>query len=177
MLTTEKKGAAAPAASTGELNLGPYFIQHMIGSHYVLDVNGDGASTSEGTQVIAYGLKPQGNSNQQWQFVPAGPETPGWWYLQTLMGTDYVMTLQPHTMIEPRPVVMLPKGLTDADSQLWSLQPTEKLGYWYIQSKYGASNAQAPLVIGLTGEQSAVASPISFTEFEKQAWGFRPVYL
>ena len=182
MSNTQKNGAAPIAgASTGALNLGPYFIQHKIGSHDVLDVRG--AATDKNTKVISFGLKTSDNLNQQWQFVPAGPETPGWWYLQSLMksGDDnFVMSLEPNTTVEPKPIVMLPKGATKADHQLWSLQSTEELGYWYIQSKYSAANSVTPLVIGLTGieaKSQAVAGALSFTEFEKQAWGFRPVDL
>ncbi len=182
MSITEKKGAAAVSgASTGELNLGPYFIQHKIGSHDVLDVRG--AVPDKNTKVISFGLKTTDNLNQQWQFVPAGPETPGWWYLQSLMksGDDhYVMTLEPNVTVEPKPIVMLPKGATKADNQLWSLQSTEELGYWYIQSKCAVANSVTPLVIGLTGtkaDSQAVAGALSFIEYEKQAWGFRPVYL
>jgi hypothetical protein len=184
---TGKKGAAAAAAtavpkaasggsSASTLNLGPYVIQHMSGNQYVLDV--DNGSTANGTPVIGFELKSSGTDNQQWRFVPAGPEAPGWWYLQTMMGTDYVMTLQPHTTSGSGPIVMQPISAADQDTQLWSLQPTETLGYWYIQSKYGASNKQAPAVIVLDGDASAapaLANSIRFTGFETQAWGFKPV--
>jgi len=167
--------AISPPPLTDELNLGPYFIQRLPGSHYVLDV--DSGSTNAGTQVIAYPRKTSGTGNQLWQFVPAGPQNPGWWFLKSVMGTGYVMTLAPNMTIEPRPIVMLPKDPLEPDSQLWCLQSTETLGYWYIQSKYRASNSQSPMVIGMTGDQSAasaVAGAISFVEFEKQAWGFAP---
>ncbi|MGJ7536313.1 MULTISPECIES: hypothetical protein [Variovorax] len=178
MSTIATKGAAkAPGTSTGELNLGPYYIQYLPGNHYVLDVYGN--SAAKDTQVIGFTVNQPETVNQQWLFVPAGPLAPGWWYLQTLMGSEYVMTLQPHATTGSGPVVMQPKALGDSDTQLWSLLSTEVPGYWYIQSKFGASNAQAPVVIGLTSNTSgasAVANPISFTGFEAQAWGFKPVY-
>lgn len=180
MSITATKGAAPKAASgtsTGELNLGPYYIQYLLGNHYVLDVNGN--NTAKGTEVIGYTVNLPETGNQQWLFVPAGPQAPGWWYLQTLMGTEYVMTLQPHATTGAGPVVMQPKALGDLDTQLWSLLATEVPGYWYIQSKYGASNSQTPVVIGLTSDTSAasaVANPLSFTGFAAQAWGFKPVY-
>lgn len=180
MSITAMKGAAARAASgtsTGELNLGPYYIQYLPGNHYVLDVYQN--STAKGNQVIGYTVNQPETGNQQWLFVPAGPTAPGWWYLQTLMGTEYVMTLQPHASTGSGPVVMQPKALGDLDTQLWSLLATEVPGYWYIQSKYGASNEQTPVVIELTSDTSgasAVANPLSFTGFATQAWGFKPVY-
>ena len=180
MSITATKGAAAKAASgtsTGELNLGPYYIQYLLTGNYVLDVTGN--SGAEGTQVIGYTVNLPETGNQQWQFVPAGSEAPGWWYLQTQMGSGFVMTLQPDSAVVPTPVVMLPKGLKDADRQLWSLLATEEPGYWYIQCKYGASNSSAPMVIALDGNSSkspAVAAPISFTDYQVQAWGFKPVY-
>jgi hypothetical protein len=181
MSITATKGAAtakaASGTSTGELNLGPYYIQHLSGNHYVLDVYGN--NTAKGTQVIGYTINQPETGNQQWLFVPAGPLAPGWWYLQTQMGTEYVMTLQPHTTTGSGPVVMQPKAPGDADTQLWSLLSTEVPGYWYIQSKYGASNSQTPVVIELSSDASAanaVANPLSFTGFAAQAWGFKPVY-
>jgi hypothetical protein len=177
MSTTEKVISPPPLTPplTDELNLGPYFIQRMLGSHYVLDV--DSGSTASGTQVIAYPRKTSGTGNQLWQFVPAGPLNPGWWFLKSMMGTGYVMTLRPYAQDEPTRVVMMAKDLAEPPEQLWCLQSTEKLGYWYIQSKFGASNSQAPRVIGVAGGESAapaVASAISFSEFEQQAWGFAP---
>ncbi|MBJ2156802.1 RICIN domain-containing protein [Variovorax sp. IB41] len=172
MSTTEKAGAAASGPITGELNLGPYFIQHMLGGHKVLDVRE--GSPADQTRVIAYELNQQ--ANQQWTFVPAGPETPGWWYLQSKMDTGFVMTLKPGSTTVPVPVVMMKKQLVNADNQLWSLVPTEKLGYWYIQSKTIVSNSQTPYVIGLVDNGDASAVMLSFVEYEKQAWGFRPVY-
>jgi len=172
MSTTQQAVSPPP---TDELDLGPYFIQRLIGGNYVLDV--DSGSSNAGTPVIAYPRKSSGTGNQLWQFVPAGSRNPGWWFLKSMMGTGYVMTLAPNMTIEPRPLVMLPKDPLEPDGQLWCLQSTEKLGYWYIQSKYRASNSQSPMVIGVTGDQSAasaVAGAISFVEFEKQAWGFAP---
>ena len=175
------QGAAAPApASTPaipieKLDLGPYNIQYLPDGHYVLDVNGN--SPVKGAGVIGYTLKLPQAGNQQWLFVPS-PDAPGWWYLQTQMGTGFVVTLKPDSTIVPTPLVMMPPGLADADRQLWSLLSTEEPGYWYIQCKSGASNSNAPLVIGLTDNKSeagAVAGPISFSGFRAQAWGFRPV--
>jgi hypothetical protein len=177
MSTTEKVISPPPLTPplTDELDLGPYFIQHMLASHLVLDV--DSGSTASGTQVIAYPRKTSGTGNQLWQFVPAGPLNPGWWFLKSMMGTGFVMTLQPYAQGESTPVVMMPRNAAEPPEQLWCLQSTEKLGYWYIQSKFSASNSQPPLVIGVAGEQSAAAavvSAISFAGFEKQAWGFAP---
>lgn len=175
-ITATKDAKAASGTSTDELNLGPYYIQYLPGDHYVLDVNGN--NKAEGTQVIGYTVNLPQTGNQQWQFVPAGPEEPGWWYLQTMMGSKLVMTLQPDTTLQPTPVVMLPIDAKYADRQLWSLLSTEEAGYWYIQCKFEASNSQSPMVIGLVEDSpraQAVASPISFTGFRAQAWGFRPV--
>lgn len=175
------KAAASPPStgtSTGELNLGPYYIQQLNAEHFVLDV--DGNDSSAGTPVIAYAPNLPETTNQQWRFVPAGPEAPGWWYLQTLMETGFVLTVQPLGTAGAWPVVVQPKKpVIEADTQLWSLQPTEVLGYWYVQSKYGASNAQAPAVITLGDDASGArvwADPISFSDFKAQAWGFKPVY-
>ena len=177
--TTAKAEATAPSAGTpmGELNLGPYYIQQFGAEPFVLDV--DGNSSSADTPVIAYSVNQPRSANQQWRFVPAGPEAPGWWYLETLMDTRFVMTVQPLGTAGAWPVVMQPRrAAPEADTQLWSLQPTEVLGYWYIQSKYGASNAQAPAVIELVDDASGArvwANPISFPGFRTQAWGFGPV--
>lgn len=178
MSTTEKTDAsAASGSSTGELNLGPYFIQRMTGSHDVLDVRD--ASVAPQTRVIAFRLK--GQANQQWTFVPAGPEAPGWWYLQSKLVTSFVMTLQPTSILPPSlppppvPIVVMPVQVSNADNQLWSLVPTETLGYWYIQSKIAVRNDQTPYVIGVADNGDAAAVLLSFVDYEKQAWGFRPV--
>jgi len=174
-ITATGAAAPAPAIPVENLNLGPYNIQYLPGDHYVLDVSG--GNPAKGAGVIGYTLKLPQAGNQQWLFVPA-PQAPGWWYLQTKMGTGFVLTLQPDSPVVPTPVVMMPVGLSDADRQLWSLLSTEEPGYWYIQCKSGASNSNAPLVIGLADnkvEASAVAGPISFTGFRAQAWGFKPV--
>lgn len=174
-ITATGAPASTPAIPVGNLNLGPYNIQYLPGDHYVLDVNGN--NPAKGTGVIGYTLKLPQASNQQWLFIPA-PDAPGWWYLQTQMGTGFVLTLQPGSTIVPTPVVMMPAGLADADRQLWSLLSTEEPGYWFIQCKLGANNSNAPLVIGLADnkvESGAVAGPISFTGFRAQAWGFKPV--
>jgi len=180
----ESQAAANPpsasksaSTSTGELNLGPYYIQQLNAGHFVLDV--DGNSPDAETPVIAYAVNLPETANQQWRFVPAGPEAPGWWYLETLMDTGFVMTVLPLGTAGEWPVVMQARQpVIEADAQLWSLQPTEVLGYWYIQSKYGASNAQAPAVITLGDDASGArvwANPISFSGFQTQAWGFKPV--
>jgi len=178
-MSITSKGAAAPASSPAipieKLDLGPYNIQYLPDGHYVLDVSGN--NPAKGAGVIGYTLKVPQAGNQQWLFVPS-PDAPGWWYLQTLMDTRFVLTLQPGSTVVPTPVVMTSVDLANADRQLWSLLSTEEPGYWYIQSKFGANNSNAPLVIGLTDnkvEASAVAGPISFTGFRAQAWGFRPV--
>ncbi|MGF6351229.1 RICIN domain-containing protein [Variovorax sp. W2I14] len=175
-MSTLQKDVSPATPTMGPLDLGPYVIRRLAGSHNVLDVFQNNAAS--GTQVIAYSRNSPNSNNQQWKFVAAGRDNPGWWYLQTQMSTNFVITLEPNMTIEPRPLVMMPKDPLQTDHQLWCLQSTEKLGYWYIQSKYRASNSQSPMVIGLTGGESgasAVAGAISFIEFEKQAWGFVPM--
>ncbi|MDH6167672.1 hypothetical protein M2282_002822 [Variovorax boronicumulans] len=181
-MSTLQKDVSPATPTMGPLDLGPYVIRRLAGSHLVLDVFQNNAAS--GTKIIGYPRNSPDTGNQQWTFVAAGAENPGWWYLQTKMSTGFVVTLEPYTPIEPnlplepRPLFMMPKDPLQPDFQLWCLQSTEKLGYWYIQSKSHSSNSQTPMVIQLSSDQSAapaMAGPISFIEFEKQAWGFVPL--
>lgn len=171
-MTTNVTGAATARTAVGPGNGQFFFIQRLMPGALVLDVKS--ISHAEGTSVITF-LRNQ-QQNQQWQFVPS-KEYVGWWYLQTQMTTEYVMTLN-DTEVEPPPIVMQPKGVGDADRQLWCLVPTEKLGYWFIQSKLVVSNSQNAVVIGVDGdgeEALAVGVELNFEEYEAQAWGFSPV--
>jgi hypothetical protein len=171
-MTTNVTGAATARTAVGPGNGQFFFIQRLMPGALVLDVKS--INPAEGTSVIAW-LRNQGQ-NQQWQFVPS-KEYVGWWYLQTQMTTEYVMTLN-DTEVEPPPIVMQPKGVGDADRQLWCLVPTEKLGYWFIQSKLVVSNSQNAVVIGVAGDGEgalAVGVELNFEEYEAQAWGFSPV--
>jgi len=171
-MTTTVTGAATARAAVGPGNGQFFFIQRLMPGAHVLDVNG--VSPAKGTSVISY-ARNQGQ-NQQWQFVPS-KEFVGWWYLQTQMTTGYVMTLEDSDTVEPPQIVMQPKGVADVDRQLWCLVPTEKLGYWFIQSKRGVSNSQNPVVIGVAGNGNgaqAVGVTLNFEQFEAQAWGFSP---
>ncbi|SEF20238.1 RICIN domain-containing protein [Variovorax sp. NFACC27] len=180
MSITEENTAEAVAGVLDSQDLGPHVIQQLLPTRYVLDV--DGGSTKEGTAVISWTRKSdKGSTNQQWMFVPAGGNNPGWWYLQTNMGTGLVMTVVPKGIVPvppPTPIVMMKRGaVADSSLQLWCLLPTEKLGYWYIQNKSGASNSATPMILTLDGDKTAaraVLGAISFTGFETQAWGFAP---
>ena len=153
-------------------NLERYFyIQGKTAGNKVLDVYGN--KPDPDTPVISY-ARTTGKLNQQWRFVPAGPTLPGWWYLQTRMLTGYGMTLLPDDDKAPNSIVMQPIGLGNAACQLWCLVPGATLGYWYVQSQYIVSNSENPLVIGLASNGNAQAVPLSFENFDPQAWGFSP---
>lgn len=172
-MTTTMTSAATAKAAVEPGNGQFFFIQRLMPGAQVLDVNA--IDPAKGTSVIAY-ARNQGQ-NQKWQFVPS-KEYVGWWYLQTQMTTEYVMTLEKSDTVEPPQIVMQPKGVVDVDRQLWCLVPTEKLGYWFIQSKAVVSNSQNAVVIGVAGNGEgapAVGVTLDFEKFEAQVWAFSPV--
>lgn len=171
-MTTTVTGAATARTAVGPGNGQLFFIQRLMPGAHVLDV---GASTLAKGTSVSTSSRSQGQ-NPQWQFVPS-KEFVGWWYLQ-LGTTEYVMTLEKRDTIEPPQLVIQPKGVGDVDRQLWCLVPTEKLGYWFIQSKLVVSNSQNAVVIGVAGNGEgapALGVTLNFEEFEAQAWGFSPV--
>jgi hypothetical protein len=153
-----------------------FYIQRMGPDAPVLDVYGN--NPTPGTQVITY-PRGKGKHNQHWAFVPA--EQRGWWSLRTRMDSELVMTLDPAdgTSQSPR-IVMQPRKDVDAVRQLWCLVSTEKLGYWFVQSKLIVSNSQNPVVIGVAGgtsdEPNAVTVQLDYLGFETQSWAFAPVH-
>jgi hypothetical protein len=172
-MTTTVTGAATARTAVGPGNGQFFFIQRLMPGAHVLDAAA--SDPAKGTSVITFSRN-QGQP-QQWQFVPS-KEYVGWWYLQTQTQTEYVMTLEVRDTVEPPQIVVQPKGVGDADRQLWCLVPTEKLGYWFIQSKLVVSNSQNAVVIGVAGNGEgapAVGVTLNFEEFEAQAWGFSPV--
>lgn len=93
--------------------------------------------------------------NQLWEFVPS-VEAPGWWYLKTAMGTNFVMTLAGDDTGAASRVTVQARQDDIRDRQLWNLVSTEELGYFFIQNKYQASDvpivntdSYVPTVIGV----------------------------
>ncbi|MGJ7614021.1 patatin-like phospholipase family protein [Variovorax sp. GB4R4] len=168
---TPAAAAKMPSAPESDVNPKPtpghgqqFFIQHKGGDNQVLDV--DAASSKPGADVILYakkGLGDPGVHNQLWEFIPS-LEDSGWWYLQTTMGSGLVMTIQASdalasdALAEPK-ITMESAAEAIKDRQLWNLVSTEELGYFFIQSKYFASNtpianpdSYVPNVMGVHGK-------------------------
>jgi len=187
-------GPKVPTLPTKPLATGPggtpghgafFFIQHKE-SKKVLDVASE--SPANGTQVILWDKKidPHDQANQQWQFVPA-VDAPGWWYLQTAMSTEMVLTLGNTTGITP-PITVQEKSDALRSRQLWNLVSTEELGWWFIQCKaqaqkisYTNPNSFVPTVIGVgidTGGATypvAVGASLDYFADGPMAWGFLEV--
>lgn len=171
--TAAVEGVVGPG--TGQF----YVIQNLLpgelgGQDWVLDVYGD--FPEPGNKLITW---PRGDSaiNRQWQFIPAEP---GWWYLQTRMDTNYVVTIDGDVPSSEAPIVMLPKDAVDHQRQLWSLVPSEQLGYWYIKSRTVVANDLDAVVIGVSGDDpgpatDVVTNSLRYVGFESQAWGFSPI--
>ncbi|KAF1060949.1 hypothetical protein [Variovorax sp.] len=107
-----------------------------------------------------------------------GQDQPGWWYIKTQMSTGFVMTVQQKDGLANPPIVVAPKLASGFDSQLWSLVPSEKPGYWYIQSRLQANHALNPRVIqfqGTTAAAPATLTELSFDVYTAQVWSFAPV--
>jgi patatin-like phospholipase/acyl hydrolase len=166
--TTSRLVAKSPAAATPKAATPPkasqttpvkgalFFIRHKGSIVRVLDVKD--ASYQAGAQVIAYSKKSMADpdvKNQLWEFVPS-VEAPGWWYLKTAMGTNFVMTLAGDDTGAASKVTVQARQDDIRDRQLWNLVSTEELGYFFIQNKYQASDvpivntdSYVPTVIGV----------------------------
>ncbi|MGJ7608567.1 patatin-like phospholipase family protein [Variovorax sp. LT1R20] len=158
-----------------------FFIQHKE-SKKVLDIAN--ASPSAGAQVILYGKKPNpgDQANQKWQFVPA-VDAPGWWYLQTAMSTEMVLTLGVGLANANPPITVQKKTDELRSRQLWNLVSTEDLGWWFIQCKaqteevkYTNPNSFVPCVIGVGSnggaDPIAVSTSLDYFADGPMSWGF-----
>ncbi|WP_395352559.1 RICIN domain-containing protein [Variovorax sp. UC122_21] len=155
----------------------PFVIRQMGEAGQVLDVYENNPAQNQ--QVITY--PPNGGPNQAWRFVPAGAS--GWWYLQTTMTTGYVLTMATPTGNSPllQNVVVAPMAKDARDEQLWSLMPSETLGYWFIQSKLLVSNEYNAKVLGVhaaggpgISDPCAVVVDVDYLQYEPQVWAFMP---
>ena len=184
----EKEKARAAAASApkkpppstpghGEF----FYIQHKD-TGKVLDIRGQ--SAVPGTPVILWDKKPvddKTRANQQWEFVPAAGE-PGWWYLQTAMPSDMVLTLG-DSVGAALQLNMQAKSEASRARQLWSLISTEDIGWWFIQckaqvvlSEYSNPDSVVPTVIAAADEgqpyEVAVGLPLDYAKDGPMSWGF-----
>jgi patatin-like phospholipase/acyl hydrolase len=168
------RGASAPASTPGHGEF--FYIQRKLSPNDVLDVWG----TTPNSQVVAR-AKQAGAPSQQWQFIPS-VENPGWYFLQTAMNPERVMTLQDSELPHPS-IVADVKQPALLSRQLWCLISTAEIGWWFIQSKSQALevvdspnlNAYVPTVIGAAdegGDTIAVGTALDYLAFEPQAWGF-----
>lgn len=166
-----------PTAGHGEF----FYIQHKE-TRKVLDIRGQ--SAAPGTPVILWDKKPvddKTRANQQWEFVPAAGE-PGWWYLQTAMPSDMVLTLGDSVGAAPQ-LDMQAKSEASRARQLWSLISTEDIGWWFIQckaqvvlSEYSNPDSVVPAVIAAADEgqpyKVAVGLPLDYAKDGPMSWGF-----
>lgn len=154
---SKPKASAQPDANSLTPGHGAqFFIRHKGSIVRVLDVSE--GSPQSGTPVIAYSKKPvtdPGVKNQLWKFEPA-VDAPGWWYLKTAMDTGFVMTLASGDVGTATKVTVQARDDAIRDHQLWHLVSTEELGYFFIQSRYQASevpivnpNSDVPTVLGV----------------------------
>lgn len=171
--SSSSKAAARTASTPGHGEF--FYIQHKL-SNDVLDVWG----TQPNSQVVAYPRQANALS-QHWQFIPS-EENPGWYFLQTAMNPDLVMTFQNSQMPHPSIVADLRQPAL-LSRQLWSLVSTAEIGWWFIQSKSQTAeintvnpNSYVPTVIGVMDEGGditiAVGTALDYLAFEPQAWGF-----
>jgi predicted acylesterase/phospholipase RssA len=159
--------AAATSASPGAPTHRAYAIRSLF-EGCVMNVSG--GSPEPGARVTTGDSEQPPPAEQTWRFVSVEP---GWWFIQTAMDTGLVMTLDTELPPNP-PVVMEPPRIEDRDAQLWSLVPTAKLGYWYIQSKIAAYVMDVEGFLGGPGVQ-IIGFARKYDGFENQAWGFAPV--
>jgi hypothetical protein len=159
--------AASAGAASGSATDGVYVIRSLFDG-CVMAVRG--GSVEPGTPVVTADAAVPPDAGQTWRFVAVEP---GWWFIRSELDAGLVMSFDPDLPANP-PVVMDEPRIDERDSQLWSLVPTATLGYWYIQSKLGATvmdiDAFAPgpdvQIIGFTRKYGG---------YENQAWGFAPV--
>jgi patatin-like phospholipase/acyl hydrolase len=167
------KAASTPASTPGHGEF--FYIKQKLSDGSVLDVWG----TTPNSQVMARAR--QANAlNQQWQFIPS-LENPGWYFLESAMNPDLVMTFQNSQMPHPSIVVDVRQPAL-LSRQLWSLVSTEELGWWFIQSKSQTAeiitvnpSSYVPTVIGVMdegGDTIAVGFGLDYLAYEPQAWGF-----
>ena len=158
-----------------------FYIQHKE-TRKVLDIRGQ--SAAPGTPVILWDRKPVDDmtrANQQWEFAPAAGE-PGWWYLQTAMQSELVLTLGYSVGAAPQ-LNMQAKSEAAKARQLWSLISTEDIGWWFIQckaqltlSEYSNPDSVVPAVIGAADEgqpyKVAVGLSLDYAKDGPMSWGF-----
>lgn len=159
-----------------------FFIRHKGNIVRVLDIKD--ASSASGAQVIAYSRKPMTDpsvKNQLWKFVPSTEKD--WWYLETAMGTGFVMTLSGgDTGVTPKLIVQARQDAA-RDRQLWSLVSTEELGYFFIQNKAAPANVPSvnpdsyvPICIGVEIDhtEDCYGVPLDYEHDTPMAFCFLP---
>jgi patatin-like phospholipase/acyl hydrolase len=160
------RSAATAGAPAGSPTDAVYEIRSLLDGCVMV---ASGGSLEPGAPVkTGDGSQQPPSAGRTWLLVTVEP---GWWFIRAA-DTDLVMTVAAD--LPDPPIVLAPPKVEGLDSQLWSLVPTAKLGYWYIQSKLDASVMDIQGFVVGPGVQ-IIGYARKYDGFENQAWGFAPV--
>lgn len=118
--------AQSPAVSVTTLPVVPATFYRVIGQGSGMCVDGNGASTADGTQLIIWGC--HGNPNQRWRFTPT---TEGFYSVAAQNMTTSVWTVAPGGGSTDGARVLLWNNLGNADQQ-WRITQQSPGVYTFV---------------------------------------------